>query len=105
MDTSLEFQKTRKSDYQLFPMQTSEDILGINASLRQSPLSWGGELRNHGRDHILAFYISPPWSGGYGEAVCCLQGVEIHIKKSLHIISLHSTWTLVATHKGTQDSS
>lgn len=29
---------------------------------------WGGKLRNYCRDNILAFYISPPWSGGYGEA-------------------------------------
>ena len=31
--TSLEFQKTRKSDYQLFSKQTSEGILGINTCL------------------------------------------------------------------------
>lgn len=26
------------------------------------------ELRNYCRENILAFYISPPWSGGYSEA-------------------------------------
>ena len=35
--TSLEFQKTRKSDYQLFSKQTSEGILGINTCLWQFP--------------------------------------------------------------------
>lgn len=67
MYTSLEFQKTRKSDYQLFSKQTSDDIFGINTSLWQFPHE-EKELGNYCRDNILAFYISPPWSGGYSEA-------------------------------------
>ena len=35
--TSLEFQKTRKSDYQLLSKQTSEGILGINTYLWELP--------------------------------------------------------------------
>lgn len=65
--TSPEFQKTRKSDDQLCPKQTSDDILGINTSLWQSPHE-GKNSENYCRDNILAFYLSPPWSGGYSEA-------------------------------------
>lgn len=42
------------------------------------------------------------------EGICrspfVLQGLKIHITKSLHIISLHFVWTLVSTHKRTLDS-
>lgn len=98
--TCLRLQKTRKAALQLLNTQTSEDILGM--TLPHDNLFTRRDGKVPQREHISFLDLSTLvrwlwWS------YCHLQRVETHIKKSLHIVSVHSTWTLVSAHKGTQN--